>query len=256
MHNAGFHLQRTSYCTYAVDDGGDDKDVSSNAKKFLKEQGYDSCNILLLYDLMDNIRSNRVFCNMVTYLVYLVETYCKYDNNSKSIGDYTEESLVRFKWAYFVWDFPQSFTERVPLLELRNMFKIVMALYERNEPCLRDVPLFLHIWNVLTERLHMCDNEEEKNSIQNMLTTISKYFATHVLKFFTHEAPLSDLQSMVEMVMALHGESKELRLTLMVHFSDMRDILNELVSIVGSDANESTSIRAMLKTLEDLQPEQ
>jgi hypothetical protein len=225
--------------------------VSYQASQYLNQLGHTSWNYDLLKALMDKFNSNPQFYNVVIRLLHLVGCHVR---GEMIDGPYIKDAVDNFRHSYVVWKFQCFFTTQTPLADLRKVFGIVMALYEQDEPCVHHVSLFQHMRNVLTERLHMCDNEEEKNSIQKMRMIISEYFATHVMEFFTDKAPLSDLQSMVEMVVELHEESKELRLKLMAHFLDMRDILNELVLIVGSDANESTSIRAMLKTLEDMLP--
>lgn len=228
-----------------------DNYVLKEASQYLNQLGHKSWNNDLLKALMDNTMGDRSFYNVVIRLLHLVDCHVR---GEVTFGPYIGEAVDDFRHSYVVWKFPCFFMEQMPLADLRHMVNVVMALYEQDKPCVRNVSLFQHMRNVLTARLNACEDEEEKKSIQDMLNICNCYFATNVLDFFTENTHPTDLHSLLNMVMALREESKDLRLKIEPHFPEMRDILTEVLKLFGDDADESTSIQAMLNTVDALLP--
>lgn len=230
-----------------------DEDLLKEASQYLNLLGHESWNHDLHQALMDKTMCDRSFYNVVTGLLHLVDCHVR---GEMTDGPYIGTAVDNYRHSYVVWKFPRFFTKQMPLADLCQVHTVVMALYKQGKPCVRDVSLFQHMRNVLTARLNACGDEKEKKSIQDMLNICNCYFAEHVLQFFTEQTHPLELYRLLKMVMALREEDEGLRLKIEPHVAEMCDILTEVLNLFGNDAAESTSIRAMLKTVNALQPEQ
>ena len=144
--------------------------------------------------------------------------------------------------------------------ELKKMFMTVTDLYEKNDPCVRDVSLFLRMHYVLKKKLAKTGAEESK-PIQDLLTVLRSKFIATFLQVFGHQTPMDLLYRMFGMLMELYkkGEQRDVIESL---FPEMHGILKEKLDLAGADVagdedgddEEYKIIQNMISRLESLMP--
>jgi len=173
------------------------------------------------------------FHNLFTRLMSLVSGHL---SGSPIDGLNMKEALEMFRTSFLVWNFPQFFRTDMTLGELQRMIVMVMDLYEKNDPCVRDVSLFLHMLRVLEEKLAKV-GAEESEPIKEMLKVLRSKIIATFLQSFGHQTPISVLHHMFLMLMDLYDECEQ-RDDITPLFPEMLGILKERLELARTDEDE------------------
>lgn len=197
---------------------------------FLGSWGYPEQTYDLLQALMYKRSDTPLFRNMFVRLHLLI---LRHHGGSPIDGPYMTEALEMFRTSFLVWKFPQFFRTDMTLAELQTTNKMVVKLYEKNDPCVRDVSLFLHMLRVLKKKLAKV-GAEESEPIKEMLKVLRSKFIATFLQSFGHHALISELHRMFRMLMKLYEEDEQ-RDDITPLFPEMRCILEDRLNLAGTD---------------------
>jgi hypothetical protein len=122
------------------------------------------------------------------------------------------------------------------LADLQKMIETVVKLYEKKDPCVRDVSLFLRMHYVLEEKWAVA-GADESGTIQEMMSVLHTKFIATFLQSFGHQTPISDLHCMFRMLMDLYEKGEQCGIIESL-FPEMHGILNKRLDLAGNDEDE------------------